>query len=93
LISSTTTLLSIALLNRKMLEIKRKHAQAMPLKEKITPLTIIAITLAFFGVALVVKAYETSWFNSNILGLTFGMLTSPLFALYFLMAKKLREHC
>jgi len=62
------------------------------LKEKATPSTIIAITLAFLGVALVVKAYEISWLNANLLGLAFGMLTSILFALYFFMAKKLREH-
>ncbi|MGB9676678.1 MAG: DMT family transporter [Candidatus Bathyarchaeales archaeon] len=61
-------------------------------KEKVTPLTIIAIILAFFGVALVVKAYETLWLNANMLGLAFGVLTSVLFAFYFLMAKKLREH-
>ncbi|MEM3577047.1 MAG: DMT family transporter [Candidatus Bathyarchaeia archaeon] len=62
------------------------------LKERITSLTITAITLALFGVALVVKAYETAWLNANILGLAFGTLTSVLFALYFLMAKNLREH-
>jgi drug/metabolite transporter (DMT)-like permease len=65
---------------------------AIFLKEKITSLTIIAVILAFFGVTLVVKAYETSWLNANMLGLVFGVLTSVLFALYFLMAKKLREH-
>jgi drug/metabolite transporter (DMT)-like permease len=62
------------------------------LKEKTTFSTILAIPLAFLGVALVVKAYETSWFNANMRGLAFGMLTSILFALYFLMVKKLREH-
>ncbi|MEM2105631.1 MAG: DMT family transporter [Candidatus Bathyarchaeia archaeon] len=65
---------------------------AIFLKERITPLTITAITLAFFGVALVVKVYETSWLNANTLGLAFGILTSVLFALYFLMAKRLREN-
>lgn len=62
------------------------------LKEKITKLTVIAIALAFSGVALVVKIHETSWFNANTLGLAFGMLTSMLFALYFIMAKNLRGH-
>ncbi|MGQ9641284.1 MAG: DMT family transporter [Candidatus Bathycorpusculaceae bacterium] len=61
------------------------------LKEKATPSTVIAIILAFLGVALVVKAYEISWLSTNMLGLAFGMLTSVLFALYFFMAKKLRE--
>lgn len=62
------------------------------LKEKITPSTIIAIILAFLGVAFVAKAYETSRLNANILGFAFGILTSILFAIYFLMTKKLREH-
>ena len=61
------------------------------LKEKVTSSTIIAIILAFLGVALVVRAYEVSQLNANMLGLAFGMLTSILFVLYFLMAKKLRE--
>lgn len=61
------------------------------LKEKTTPSTIIAIILAFLGVALVVRAYDVSKLNANILGLAFGMLTSTLFTLYFLMVKRLRE--
>lgn len=67
------------------------HA-ALFLKEKISFFTIAAIVLAFFGVVLVVKAYESAWFHTNLLGLAFGMATSLLFALYFLMAKKLRNH-
>ncbi|MCL6578530.1 MAG: DMT family transporter [Candidatus Bathyarchaeota archaeon] len=61
------------------------------LKEKITSTVILAIVLAFSGVALVVKAYEAAWLNTNFLGLSFGIITSLLFALYFLMAKKLRN--
>jgi drug/metabolite transporter (DMT)-like permease len=61
------------------------------LKEKVNSSTIIAIILAFLGVALVVKAYDLSRLNANILGLAFGMLSSILFTFYFLMAKKLRE--
>jgi drug/metabolite transporter (DMT)-like permease len=60
------------------------------LKEKATPSTLFAMILAFLGVALIVKFYEVSKFNVNMLGFAFGMLTSILFALYFLMAKKLR---
>lgn len=59
-------------------------------KEKITSTVILAIALAFSGVALVVKAYEAEWLNTNFLGLAFGVLTSLLFALYFLMCRKLR---
>jgi len=62
------------------------------LKEKITSTVIPAIVLAFSGVALVVKAYEAAWLNTNFLGSSFGIITSLLFALYFLMAKKLRSH-
>ncbi|MBX5328454.1 MAG: DMT family transporter [Candidatus Bathyarchaeota archaeon] len=60
------------------------------LKEKITSTVILAIVLAFSGVALVVKAYEVAWLNTNLLGLAFGILTSLLFALYFLMCRTLR---
>jgi len=61
------------------------------LEEKVTFSIILAIVLTFSGVALVVKAYETSWLNANLLGLAFGILTSVLFALYFLMTKGLRN--
>ncbi|MEM2117784.1 MAG: DMT family transporter [Candidatus Bathyarchaeia archaeon] len=61
-------------------------------KEKITSMVILAIALAFSGVTLVVKAYEAAWLNTNLLGLTFGIITSLLFALYFLMCRKLRTH-
>jgi len=62
------------------------------IKEKVTFSIILAIVLTFSGVALVVKAYEISWLSANLLGLAFGILTSLLFALYFLMAKKLRNN-
>lgn len=61
------------------------------LKEKISFSTIVAIIFAFFGVSLVVKTYEMSWSETNFVGLIFGMLTSILFALYFLTTKKLRN--
>jgi len=61
------------------------------LKEKLTFSIILAIVMTFSGVAFVVKAYEVAWLNANLLGLAFGMLTSLLFALYFLMTKKLRN--
>jgi len=60
-------------------------------KEKVTSSVIFAIVLAFIGVALVVRAYEASWLSTNTLGVAFGMLTSSLFALYFLMAKRMRN--
>jgi len=61
------------------------------LREKVTFSVILAIILAFSGVALVVKAYEASWLNANLMGLAFGVITSLLFALYFLMTKRLRN--
>ena len=135
LISSITMLISIILLKRNLLKIKKKdvpqllafailavalqriayfytvdlttatiaavlfytypifvtvHASLF-LKEKLTFSIILAIVLTFSGVAFVVKAYEAAWLNANLLGLAFGMLTSLLFALYFLMTKKLRN--
>ena len=134
-ISSITMLISIVLLKRNLLKIKKKdvpqllvfailavalqriayfytvdlttatmaavlfytypilvtvHASLF-LKEKLTFSIILAIVLTFSGVAFVVKAYEAAWLNANLLGLAFGMLTSLLFALYFLMTKKLRN--
>jgi drug/metabolite transporter (DMT)-like permease len=61
------------------------------LKEKVTFRTILAIMLTFSGVALVVRAYEASWINTNLYGLVFGMLASILFALYFVTTRKLRN--
>ena len=134
-ISSVTMLISIILLKRNLLKIKKKdvpqllvfailavalqrityfytvdlttatiaavlfytypifvtvHASLF-LKEKLTFSIILAIVMTFSGVAFVVKAYEAAWLNANLLGLAFGMLTSLLFALYFLMTKKLRN--
>lgn len=66
------------------------HASLL-LKEKATLSIILAIVLTFSGAALAVKAYEASWLNANLLGLAFGILTSILFALYFLMTKGLRN--
>lgn len=61
------------------------------LKEKVTASTVLAVILAFTGVALVVRAYEISWLSTNLSGLVFGMLTSILFAIYFLTTRKLRN--
>jgi len=60
-------------------------------KEKVTLSTIFAIVLTFLGVILVVKAYETSWLNANISGVTVGLSSSILFVLYFLITKKMRN--
>jgi drug/metabolite transporter (DMT)-like permease len=61
------------------------------LKEKVSFSTIVAIVLTFFGVALVVKVYEAAALNANFYGIVFGLLSSVLFALYFLLTKKLRH--
>jgi drug/metabolite transporter (DMT)-like permease len=61
------------------------------LKERITLQTVLAVALTFSGVALVVKAYESSWFNANLAGMTLGMLSSVFFAMFFLLTKKLRS--
>jgi drug/metabolite transporter (DMT)-like permease len=64
---------------------------SISLKEKITPTTIFAIILTFSGNALVIKAYETSWLDANLLGIIFGMLSSVFFVFYFLITKELRN--
>jgi drug/metabolite transporter (DMT)-like permease len=61
-------------------------------KEKVTSSIAIAIVLTFAGVALVVKAYEPARLNTNLAGVIFGILSSVLFALYFIMIKRLRSH-
>ena len=60
------------------------------LKEKLNAGTILAILLTFSGVAFVVKAYDTSTLSTSFVGIIFGLLSSLLFVLYFMMAKKLR---
>lgn len=67
------------------------YASAL-LKEKVTSLTVLAAVITFLGVALVVKAYEASWFTANFIGVSFGFLSSILFALYVVIVKKLREN-
>lgn len=61
------------------------------LKEKITSRVLLVIVLTFFGVALVVRVYDISSLNVNLVGVIFGLLSSLLFTLYFMMTKKLRD--
>ena len=61
-------------------------------KESIATATILAIILTFTGAALVVKTYDASRLNANLLGIAFGISSSILFSLYFLLVKKLRKH-
>lgn len=63
---------------------------AMFLGDKVTRSTVLAIALTFSGVALVVKAYQLSLLVANLPGVAFGLLSSVLFALYFLLTKKMR---
>ncbi len=62
------------------------------LKERITLFIVSAVALTFLGVVLVVKAYESTWISINLPGLVFGLLAAMLFALYFLMTKRLRNN-
>jgi drug/metabolite transporter (DMT)-like permease len=61
------------------------------LKEKITSRELLAIILTFSGAALVVRAYDASSLKVNLIGITFGLLSSLLFTLYFMITKKLRN--
>jgi len=61
------------------------------LKEKITFREVLAIILTFSGAALVVKAYNISALDVNLVGIIFGLLSSLLFTLYFVMTKRLRD--
>jgi drug/metabolite transporter (DMT)-like permease len=60
-------------------------------KEKITTLQVGAIALTFLGVALVVKIYDFSQLKVSFWGIVFGILSSILFAVYFLMTGRLRR--
>jgi drug/metabolite transporter (DMT)-like permease len=61
------------------------------LKEKITSRELLAIILAISGAALVVRAYDASSLKVNLVGIIFGLLSSLLFTLYFMITKKLRN--
>ncbi len=61
------------------------------LKEKITSEELLAIILTFSGVALVVRIYDTSSLKGNLVGIIFGLLSSLLFTLYFMITKELRN--
>jgi drug/metabolite transporter (DMT)-like permease len=60
--------------------------------EKSTLLTILAMIFAFSGDALVVRAYEITWLDANLIGIMFGVLSSIFFVFYFLLTKALRNH-
>jgi len=62
------------------------------LKEKATFLIGLAIVLTFSGVALVVRAYDPSMLNASLFGVIFGLASSILFALFFLITKSLRNN-
>lgn len=61
------------------------------LKEKASFRELLAIVLTFLGVALVSKIYDVTLLNINLPGTVFGLLSSLLFVLYFMMTKKLRN--
>lgn len=47
--------------------------------------------MTLFGVALVVKAYDSASLSVNLVGIFFGLLASLLFVLYFMLTRKLRH--
>ena len=66
-------------------------ASAFQKREKITAVQVCAIALTFLGVALVVRVYDFSQLRLNFGGIVFGILSSILFVVYFLMTGKLRR--
>lgn len=60
-------------------------------KEKLTLGAVLAIVLTFSGVALVVRVYDVASLNANLVGIIFGLFSSLLFVLYFMLTKKLRN--
>jgi len=61
------------------------------LKEKFDHAMLLAIVMAFSGVALVVRIYDFASLNIDFVGMLFGLLSSLLFVLYFVMVKGLRD--
>jgi len=61
------------------------------LKEKLDHAMLLAIVMAFAGVALVVRIYDVASLNIDSAGMLFGLLSSLLFVLYFVMIKRLRD--
>ena len=61
------------------------------LHEKVSPRLLVPIILTFLGATLVVRIYDTSSVSANLQGIVFGLLSSLLFVLYFLMTKRLRR--
>ena len=61
------------------------------LKEKFDRAMLLAVVMAFSGVALVVRIYDFASLNIDFVGMLFGLLSSLLFVLYFVMIKRLRD--
>jgi len=61
------------------------------LKEKLDRAMLLAVVMAFSGVALVVRIFDVSSLNIDFVGMLFGLLSSLLFVLYFVMTRKLRN--
>ena len=61
------------------------------LKEKFDRAMLLAVVMAFSGVALVVRIYDFASLNIDFVGMLFGLLSSLLFVLYFVMVKGLRD--
>jgi len=61
------------------------------LKEKVSLRELLAIMLTFLGVALVTRIYDAASLSVNLLGIFFGLLSTLLAVLFFMMTKKLRS--
>ena len=61
------------------------------MRERLTISTVLAIILTFSGAALVVKIYDATAIRANLAGITFGLLSSLFFVLYFMIARNLRK--
>ncbi|MDH5780702.1 MAG: DMT family transporter [Candidatus Bathyarchaeota archaeon] len=61
------------------------------LKEKFDRAMLMAVVMTFSGVALVVRIYDFASLNIDFVGMLFGLLSSLLFVLYFVMIKRLRD--
>ena len=59
-------------------------------KERIGSSEVLAIVLTFLGVAFVVRVYDVASLRISFVGILFGLASSLLFVVYFVLTKRFR---
>ncbi|MFQ5657959.1 MAG: DMT family transporter, partial [Candidatus Methylomirabilales bacterium] len=82
------TTVATAILLQYMAPILVAVASFLFLGERLTPITLLAITLAVGGCFLMVKGYDPALLRLNLPGLISGLLSACAFAAYILLTKQ-----